>query len=320
MGHSCLRLHVWSEEKRRIGLCLVGGGLAGSVQAGMLYALYPMFRRQLIAGMECASVGSLNGALVAQAIDEDGVVSHMHFDKIMSIWKNIRRKDIYSVWKIPLIGTSSYFSTAPLKKLLKEHLDEDRVCKSPIRLFVQACHRDTGRSVVWTQGMPDLKTMLLASSAFPVAFPQVQHPDGYWFVDAGVGDNSPMDCLLGTPEFESCDTILVLNCHTENYLDKTRRSEGPMSRVNMLFHLINLIYRANQHRDEDALIRRNQMIRGGMIKGKIIRLHHIHPRREHATALSGTRKEIQAGFSDGFNVMTEFLHMEIDRKTGRSKP
>jgi NTE family protein len=93
----------------------------------------------------------------------------------------------------------------PLREILAECVDFDRVAQSPIKLFVTATNVRTGRGHVFRRDdlTPDV---LLASACLPTLFQAIEiDGDAYW--DGGFAGNPTITPLIR--ECESRDTILV---------------------------------------------------------------------------------------------------------------
>jgi predicted acylesterase/phospholipase RssA len=267
--------------KRRIGICCPGGGAAGCAQAGMLMAFRNLLGLESFAAAAGASVGALNLALWAQGGD------------LGDVWHNLRRKDIYTKWKMLRLFSDSYYSTTPLQNLIAARLDAGAVNAAPVHLTLQGCNRDTGEAVLWQTGEPELAEMLLASSAIPVAFPQV-FAKNTWQVDGGVVDNSPLLWLV----MSKCNPIFVLHCSPAT-LPKTHN--GRLSRARMLVRLLRLFYQASQHQDSLFITMHNQIAREGGRNADIIRTIDVYPSIDVGT-LDFEQPLLAKGYDDGYSA------------------
>ena len=93
----------------------------------------------------------------------------------------------------------------PLREMLSELIDFERLAESPIKLFVTATSVSTGRGRVFRNA--DLTVdALLASACLPTMFQAIEiDGDAYW--DGGYSGNPTMTPLVR--ECDSKDTILV---------------------------------------------------------------------------------------------------------------
>ena len=97
------------------------------------------------------------------------------------------------------------FDINPLRKVLAESIDFDRLAASPIKLFITATSVRTGRGRVFRKGeiTPDV---LLASACLPTMFRAVDiGGEDYW--DGGYAGNPTLTPLVR--ESDAHDTILV---------------------------------------------------------------------------------------------------------------
>jgi NTE family protein len=93
----------------------------------------------------------------------------------------------------------------PLRKILTEGVDYDRVAQSPIKLFITATNVATGRARVFRNHeiTPDV---LLASACLPTMFQAVEiDGEAYW--DGGYSGNPTITPLIR--ECKSHDTIII---------------------------------------------------------------------------------------------------------------
>jgi NTE family protein len=165
---------------------LSGGGSLGSVQVGMLQALAAHgVEPDLVVG---TSVGALNSAWVATHQWPDGL------DGLVSLWHGIRRHHVFPIQPLTgLLGFSgrrNYLVPSDnLERLLRSHLNVERIEQALIPLSVVATEVESGLEVLLSQG--ELVPALLASAAIPGIFPTVRIEDHDLF-DGGVADNTPI--------------------------------------------------------------------------------------------------------------------------------
>lgn len=169
------------------GLVLSGGADNGAYQAGAMAALA---ESGLFPGgfpyVSGTSVGAINGAGVAMfSVDE----FHDAAEYVRGMWLN-RIKSWRSIYRqrVPpyLAGLwhPSLYRDDPLRALLRDVVDVDRIRSSGVRLWITGTNLQVGRVSVWTEGHSELLDCIRASASFPVAFPPVVvdgdlHTDGY---------------------------------------------------------------------------------------------------------------------------------------------
>lgn len=169
-----------------IAFVLSGGASLGAVQVGMLRALDESgIRPDLIVG---TSVGALNGAFIAGR-RESGAA-----DQLASVWRSLRRKDVFPVGLIQ--GALGYYGFRDslvrpdaLTRLIRQHVALSRLEDAVVPLHVIATDVRTGAPVVLSRG--DVVNAILASTAIPAVFPPVRI-DGRDLIDGGVSDHTPI--------------------------------------------------------------------------------------------------------------------------------
>ena len=190
-------------------LVLSGGGAKGAYEAGVA-ALFvergvPI---RLAAG---SSAGALNAAMIA-----DG-----RLDRLESLWRGLTRDRVYSLRAQVLFGgllpgwltllildhAGSLFDPAPLRELIDERVDLERIRASPVRLLVVTS--DLARR---EQRLFDNRTVtreaLMAAAAVPGAFPAVD-VDGTLLVDGGLTGRAPvLEALAAAPEAERAVVVM----------------------------------------------------------------------------------------------------------------
>lgn len=213
-----------TERLRENWLCLSGGNALGAYHAGAYEALAAKgITPTRIAG---ASIGAITSAIIAGNAPEARVprlrrfwgkaTQHQHvlplFDGMMprmGEWLSLLQTLTYgrtSLFRrtlpslLPLLpGISSpphVFDPSPLRQTLGKLVDFGRLSSGPVRLLVTAVDLETGDDVTFDSHAGGIELdHLLASTAFPIAFPPVSI-DGHVYVDPGVSANLPIVPLL----------------------------------------------------------------------------------------------------------------------------
>ncbi len=186
---------------RPLAFVLPGGGALGSYQVGVLRALTEAgVTADLLIGV---SAGSVNAALFAWNQGLDGI------DRVESIWRGIRRRDLLRVHPGRLARAfagqqSSFLDNRHGRAFLQRHLGNRLIEHSPVPLALVATDLATGEAVALTSG--DTTTAVLASSAFPGVYPPIEI-DGRRYIDGGVVADIPLDLAVEL----GVATALVLN-------------------------------------------------------------------------------------------------------------
>ncbi|HRN87276.1 patatin-like phospholipase family protein [Hyphomicrobium sp.] len=212
-----------------IDLALQGGGSHGAFTWGVLDRLLEDTRFK-IDGISGTSAGAMNAAVLADGYAAGGAEGARK--ALADFWRSISDAARFSPfqrgpldrvlgkWTLDnspmFIGMdllSRLFSpydlnpgnANPLRDILREMIDFERLRSSPIRLFITATNVRTGRGRIFRNAdiTPDV---LLASACLPTLFQAIEiDGESYW--DGGYSGNPTMTPLVR--ELDSEDTILV---------------------------------------------------------------------------------------------------------------
>ncbi len=186
----------------KIGLALGGGGSKGAYQLGAWQAF-----REL--GLEFAaiagtSIGSVNGAFMVGD----------NYDGACAMWENLRLEQCLAFSENRTVGSTDLLSlknanllahelitqrglnTAPLRELLSQYIQEDRIRQSPIQFgLMTTLFPNLNAAPRWIQDIPpnQLIDYIMASAGFPGL--QMVEIDGQRYLDGGVVDNVPISML-----------------------------------------------------------------------------------------------------------------------------
>ena len=212
-----------------VDLALQGGGAHGAFTWGVLERLLeePWLK---IDGISGTSAGAMNAAIFVQGYARDGAQGARA--ALESFWRRVADAARFSPlqrnpidilmgrWTLessPAFIAMDMMSRVispydfnpkganPLREMLSELIDFERLAESPIKLFVTATSVSTGRGRVFRNA--DLTVdALLASACLPTMFQAIEiDGDAYW--DGGYSGNPTMTPLVR--ECDSKDTILV---------------------------------------------------------------------------------------------------------------
>lgn len=184
------------------GLVLAGGGSRGAYQIGVWQALREMdYAIEAVAG---TSVGALNAAMIAQN----------DFDAALELWGKLTTGDILDIsaqeadLSTPegvlqaakgLVESLGGASAAPLHRLVRQVLDEERIRQSPIDFGIVTVRFPDFKPVVLTKEEMEpgkLTDYVLASAA---CFPAMKsyHIGGEQYIDGGYYNNLPIEIAVG---------------------------------------------------------------------------------------------------------------------------
>ncbi|WP_051903961.1 patatin-like phospholipase family protein [Neorhizobium vignae] len=211
---------------RQTWLCLSGGNALGSYQAGAIQALLEAdvaFDR--IAG---ASIGAVNGAIIVGnhpqdrlarlndfwrvATDTLSFISHrgpFHqaermrtaVQALLTGKPGLFRPSLPGLWSLLPFGptTDSLFEASQQRKTLQALIDFDLVNRNSSELHVTAVDTETGEDVDFVNRGDGLTVEhIMASTAFPLAFPLVEI-GGRYYGDPGLSANLPLASLFFHP-------------------------------------------------------------------------------------------------------------------------
>jgi predicted acylesterase/phospholipase RssA len=193
----------------RTGLVLQGGGALGAFEYGALRRLYeePTFSPDIIAGV---SIGAINAACLAGAKDDP--LKTLEF-----VWD---RFTVRAPWFVPpeaqrflsLFGSPSFFNarydymagaswtslywTDPLRRLLEDVLDFDKLNAGPVNLLISATNVQTGDIEVFDNRVTRITAdHIVASGSLPPAFPMTSIRNQYYW-DGGLFNNTPLSPVI----------------------------------------------------------------------------------------------------------------------------
>ena len=212
-----------------VDLALQGGGSHGAFTWGVLDRLLeePWMKIDAISG---TSAGAMNAVVLADGWSKGGADGARA--ALDTYWRRVSRAAAFSPLQRSPLGrlmgrwtldtTPAYLAIDlmsrvfspydlnpmgfnPLRQILAESIDFERLVASPIKLFITATNVHTGRGRIFrnSQITPDV---LLASACLPTMFQAVEiEGEAYW--DGGFAGNPTITPLVR--ESDAHDTILV---------------------------------------------------------------------------------------------------------------
>jgi NTE family protein len=234
-----------------VDLALQGGGSHGAFTWGVLDRLLeePWIKIDAISG---TSAGAMNAAVLVDGWSRGGADGARA--ALDAYWRRVSRAAAFSpLQRSPLerlmgrwtLDTSPAYlaidlmsrvfspydlnptSFNPLRQILAESIDFERLVASPIKLFITATNVHTGRGRIFRNGQitPDV---LLASACLPTMFQAVQiDGEAYW--DGGFAGNPTITPLVR--ESDAHDTILV-QINPRERLNTPRTAGDILDRLN----------------------------------------------------------------------------------------
>jgi NTE family protein len=240
----------WTGEPLLIDLALQGGGSHGAFTWGVLDRLLeePWLHIAAISG---TSAGAMNAAVLADGWTEGGAegaraaldaywqrvsraaafspLQRSPLDRLMGRW-TLDTSPAYVAMDLMSRLLSPYdlnpLGLNPLRTILSESIDFERLSRSPIKIFVTATNVRTGRGRIFRNA--DITAdVLLASACLPTMFRAIEI-DGEPYWDGGYAGNPTITPLIR--ESDAHDTILV-------QINPRERPETPRSAAEILNRL-----------------------------------------------------------------------------------
>lgn len=233
-----------------IDLALQGGGSHGAFTWGVLDRLLeePWLE---IAGISGTSAGAMNAAVLADGWTAGGAKGAR--EALEKYWRSVSRAAAFSpmqrspldhlMGRWSLDNSPAYIFTDlmsrllspydlnplgfnPLREILIESIDFERLARAPVKLFVTATRVRTGRGRIFRNAEINAD-VLLASACLPTMFRAVEI-DGEPYWDGGYAGNPTITPLVR--ETDAHDTVLV-------QINPTERPEAPRTAAEILNRL-----------------------------------------------------------------------------------
>ena len=240
-----------AREPVLVDLALQGGGSHGAFTWGVLDRLIeePWLKIEAISG---TSAGAMNAALVADGWTQGGAegaraaleaywrrvsqaaafspLQRSPLDRMMGRW-TLDTSPAYIAMDLMARVVSPYdlnpLGLNPLRAVLAESIDFERLARAPIRLFITATSVRTGRGRIF-RNKEITADVLLASACLPTMFHAIAI-DGEPFWDGGYAGNPTLTPLVR--ESDACDTILV-QINPRERLEPPRTANEILNRLN----------------------------------------------------------------------------------------
>jgi len=300
-----------------VDLALQGGGSHGAFTWGVLDRILeePWLR---IDGISGTSAGAMNAVVLADGYEREGSMGAQA--ALEQFWRRVSHSARFSpIRRSPLdillgrwtLDSSPFFvafdlaarlfspydlnprGANPLRDILAECVDFERVAKSQIRLFVTATNVRTGRGRVFRNNelSPDV---LLASACLPTLF-QAIDIDGEAYWDGGYSGNPTITPLVR--ECASHDTLLIA-------VNPVEREGTPRSAREILDRLNEVSFNATLLKELRMIALLRQVADVGTGEGAMWAAMRIH--------LLASKTVDKLGASSKFNAEWDFLSMLRD--------
>lgn len=161
----------------KFGIALSGGGARGIVHIGVLEALHKYgIRPEIISG---ASAGALVGAFYASGMEPLEILQLVKSNKMTKMF----------TWQLPSHGL---IDIKKIRSLFENNIGTDDFSTLKKPFYCSVVNLNSGQSEIKSEGK--LFQWVLASASIPVIF-EPQIIDGITYVDGGLLNNLPVDCI-----------------------------------------------------------------------------------------------------------------------------
>jgi NTE family protein len=310
-----------------VDLALQGGGSHGAFTWGVLDRLLeePWLHIAAISG---TSAGAMNAAVLADGWTEGGAegaraalekywrhvsraaslspLQRSPMDRLMGRW-TLDTSPAYIAMDLMSRVLSPYdlnpLGLNPLRSILAESIDFDRLVRSPIKLFITATSVRTGRGRIF-RNAEITADVLLASSCLPTMFRAIEiDGEAYW--DGGYAGNPTITPLIR--ESDAHDTILV-------QINPRERSDVPRSAGDILNRLNEISFNSPLMKELRMIALLHQVADPGTGEGARWAQMRTHRIMTDALAQFGASSKLNAEWnflailrSEGRRAANEFL-------------
>jgi NTE family protein len=321
-----------------IDLALQGGGSHGAFTWGVLDRLLEEPRLEIVA-ISGTSAGAMNAAVLADGWTRGGANGARA--ALDSYWRRVSRAAAFSpLQRSPLdrlmgrwtLDTSPAYVVMdllsrlfspydlnptgydPLRRVLAESIDFNRLAGSPIKLFITATRVRTGRGRIFRNGeiTPDV---LLASACLPTMFRAIEI-DGEPYWDGGFAGNPTITPLIR--ESDAHDTILV-------QINPAERPEAPRSAAEILNRLNEISFNSPLTKELRMIAVLRQVVDAGTGEGARWANMRAHRIKSDMLTEFGASSKLNAEWefvsmlrAEGRRAASEFLDAHLDEIGKRS--
>jgi NTE family protein len=321
-----------------IDLALQGGGSHGAFTWGVLDRLLeePWLRIAAISG---TSAGAMNAAVLADGWTEGGAkgartalekywqhvsraaafspLQRSPIDRLMGRW-TLDASPVYVAMDLMSRVLSPYdlnpLGLNPLRSIIAENIDFNRIVRSPIKLFITATSVRTGRGRIF-RNAEITADVLLASACLPTMFRAVEiDGEAYW--DGGYAGNPTITPLIR--ESDAHDTILV-------QINPRERPDTPRSAGDILNRLNEISFNSPLMKELRMIALLHEVADPGTGEGARWAQMRTHRIMTDALAQFGASSKLNAEWdfvatlhAEGRRATSEFLETSADDLGKRS--
>ena len=187
---------------KEYGIVLEGGGARGAYQIGAWIALEEAGVK--IKGVAGTSVGALNGALICMGDVENArqLWTHITYSQIMAVddekMRQLVQEHGFSIEILRDVLAEGGLDVTPLKELIAQKVDVEKIKNSPTDLYVLTFSVDEGREIDIDikETPPELIRDYLLASAYLFPLFKNEKLHGKTYIDGGAVNNVPLGSLV----------------------------------------------------------------------------------------------------------------------------
>ncbi len=281
-------------KSRRTALLLGGGGARAAYQVGVLKALAELVPE----GCENpfpVLCGTSAGSINAIALASNASNFHQGVERILQVWGQFKLNHVFYAdaknlakriarwawcnfgfgnWKS---GPSSVLDNSPLRTLLNQYVDFERIDKAIKQgdlhgCCITACSYTSGQSTTFFDGNANIENWkrthregvrrqltidhLMASSAIPVIFPSVKLGDEY-FGDGSMRQSSPISPAIHL----GADKILVIGLRIKSNQSKPEPPKKRPSLGQISGYILDTLFLNSLQSDIERMKRTNRVLK-----------------------------------------------------------
>jgi len=181
----------------KYGITLSGGGARGIIHLGVLEALREYgINPEIISG---ASAGALVGVFYAAGMSPREILQLVKSNKMVKMFK----------WQLP---SSGLIDIRKIISLLEKNIPTDNFSALQRPFYCSVVNLNTGLVEIKNKG--NLFQWVLASASIPIVF-EPQIINGHSYVDGGLLDNLPVDCIR-----DQCETLIGVHVNYNGFEDQ----------------------------------------------------------------------------------------------------
>ena len=246
-------------KDKKVALILTGGSAAGAFQIGALDYLQRTldYKFDIITGV---SVGALNASFLAQykkGEDEKAV------EDLMALWLSIKTENIHKRWftfgKLAALWKKSLYNSEPLRKLIEENVDLERIKTSGKKLQIGTVSVDHGDYKSFDENSEDLVNAIKASAAFPLFLTPVHVSEpGTLDFDGAIREVAPLHHAIDM----DADEIIFISA-TDFKVGNVKASE--MKTLSITERFIKILHNEVVKNDVENFIKINNWVKEGKL-------------------------------------------------------